>query len=102
MTVEKRALLIAVIGPAIQAIGIAWEALHIALYHLHEPLTARHIIFEPGVLVILVGFAVTVVCLPVALEVTRAQPDDVEIPVLGAETTTETGLAPGQASASGH
>src|SRR5687767_15058183 len=102
MAVGKRALLIAMTGPALQAVGIAWVTLHIFLLHLHDPLMPRHIIFEPGFLVILVGFAVTVICAPLALEVAQARPEEVAIPVLGSEADAETGLKPEQAPAAGH
>ena len=102
METGRRALLIAMIGPAVQAIGIAWEALHILLIHFHDPLTPRHIIFEPGFLVILAGFAVTVICTPLALEVARASLDEVAIPILGSEADAETGLAQEQAPAACH
>jgi hypothetical protein len=64
-----------------QAVGIAWEASHIALSHLHNPILARHLLFEPGLLVVFVGFLVTVFCVPVALEVAVAAEEDVRIPV---------------------
>jgi hypothetical protein len=81
MSPERRALLIGFIGPALQAVGLTWQALHLFVAHWSETLTARHLIYEPGVLLMIVGFFVSLVCLPVALDVVRASETDVEIPV---------------------
>lgn len=76
MPAERRALLIGLLGPAIQAIGFAWEAAHLFVHHLHAPADPRHLFFEGGVLLIGVGFLVSVVLVPVAIEVARASPAD--------------------------
>ena len=89
MSVQQRALLIGLAGPAVQAAGIVWELAHLAYFHLHEPLSVRHIIFEPGFLLIFVGFLVSLVCIPVALEVATATPEDVELPLLGEQAGLE-------------
>jgi hypothetical protein len=81
MSVQRRALLIAYLGPAIQALGLAWEALHLLFAHWDVPLTARHLMYDPAVLLIVAGFLVSLVCAPVALEVARAHEADVEIPL---------------------
>jgi hypothetical protein len=81
MSVQTRALIIGMTGPAIQAIGIVWEVAHILAYHLNAPLSARHIAFEPGFLLVFVGFLLALVCVPAAIEVARATPAEVEIPV---------------------
>ena len=93
MAVQKRARVIALIGPVIQAVGILWESVHIVLHHWNTPLAARHVLFEPGVLVVLVGFFITLVCLPVALEVARATEAELAIPVY----SPEPGQAPQEA-----
>jgi hypothetical protein len=81
MPVQRRAYIIGLIGPLLQAIGLAWQALHITIAHWSVPLTARHLMYEPGVLLIVVGFVVSVVCIPVAIEVGRASEQELEIPV---------------------
>lgn len=93
---KTRALLIAMCGPAIQIAGIAWEALNIAAYHLHSPLSARHIIFDPAFLMIFVGLLVTLFCVPVALEVVTATESDISLPVFDHErvASDERKLAP--------
>jgi hypothetical protein len=81
MSVQRRALFIASFGPALQAIGLAWEALHLLVTHWNTPLTSRHLLYDPAVLLIVVGFFAALICLPVALEVARASEGEVEIPV---------------------
>jgi len=69
------------IGPATQMIGLAWEGLHVAIVHWSVPLSARHLVYEPAVLLIIVGFLISLVCVPVAIEVAQARAEDVEIPL---------------------
>lgn len=83
MSVRNRALAVGLAGAAIQAIGITWTVLHLLIVHVHEPLTTRHIVFETPFLLIFVGFLVSVVCIPVAIEITRASEADVSLPLLG-------------------
>ena len=83
MSVRKRALIIGLLGPATQAAGVAWEAGHLVSVHLHDALTPRHIVFEPGFLLIILGLLVTIVCVPVAIEVAASSEEDVAVPALG-------------------
>jgi hypothetical protein len=83
MSVEKRALLIGMAGPAIQAAGFVMESAHLLVRHFHGAFPLRQMAFEPGILMIVVGFFVGVVCIPLAIEVARAAPEDLEIPVFG-------------------
>ena len=80
LPVERRALIIGLLGPAIQALGFIWTALHLLIVHWSEPFGPRHLVYEPGVLLIVIGFAISVVCVPVAMEVVRASEEDVDIP----------------------
>jgi hypothetical protein len=80
MSVKKRALIVGLAGPAIQAAGIAWTIAHLLLSHLHDPLTPRHVVFDAPFLLIFVGFLVSLVCIPVALEVAQASEEDVAMP----------------------
>ena len=91
MRVERRALFIGLMGPAIQACGFLWEIAHIVISHWSEPLSARHLLYEPAILVIFVGFMLTLLCVPVSLDVVRAKEADVAIPVFEPETQ----VAPG-------
>jgi hypothetical protein len=81
MRVEQRALLIAMLGPAIQVVGLVWEAVHLLTAHLHDPLDPRHLVLEAPVLIVLAGLMVSIVCIPVALEVAASAPEDVEVHV---------------------
>ena len=83
MSIQRRALLIGMTGPGLQAIGLLWEVAHILVIHLHTPIAARHILFEPGFLLMFVGFVLSIVCVPVAIELARASEADVVIPVFG-------------------
>lgn len=94
MSVKRRALLIGLAGPAIQAAGIVWTIAHLLLSHLHDPLTARHIVFETPFLIIFVGFLISLVCIPVAIEVAQASLEDVAIPVFQTENETAGQLEP--------
>jgi len=85
MSVRRRALLIGFLGPAIQAVGIGWEVLHVLVSHWSEPLSARHFLYEPPFLLVIVGFLVAAVCLPVAIEVAQASEEEVAIPVYSPE-----------------
>lgn len=89
MSVQRRALVIAFFGPALQAFGLAWEALHLLVAHWDTPLTARHLMYDPAVLLIVVGFFAALICLPVALEVTRASENEVQIPLYEAPPSAE-------------
>lgn len=89
LPVAQRALIIGLMGPAIQALGFLWTALHLLVIHWGDSFGPRHIIYEPGVLLIVVGFALSIACVPVALEVARASEEDVEIPVYRPETGSD-------------
>ena len=81
MSVQRRALVIAFFGPALQAVGLTWEVLHLLVAHWSTPLTARHLMYDPAILLIVVGFFASIACVPVALEVARASEDEVDIPL---------------------
>jgi hypothetical protein len=76
-------------GPTIQAIGFAWETVHLFTAHTGFNVNARHLLFEPAVLVIVVGFLLSLVCVPTALEVARARSHELDLPHLGAEEDAE-------------
>jgi len=83
LAARERALLIAISGPAIQLVGLAWEGAHFLISHLDTQLSVRHLVFEPGVLLMAVGLLVSIVAAPLATEVARAAPEELEIPVFG-------------------
>lgn len=65
----------------VQAIGLAWTGFHLAFSHWSDPMTSRHLMYEPGVLLIIVGFLITIAAIPVAQQVAQASDEDVQIPV---------------------
>ena len=96
MPVRRRAYVIGLLGTAIQAIGLAWQALHVAIVHWSTPLSARHLMYEPAVLLVIVGFLVSLLCVPVAIEVSQASEEELSIPVYEPEPQA------GQASRAGY
>ncbi len=89
MSVQRRALLIALAGPALQALGLVWGAVHLLVAHWNTSLTARHLMYDPAIFLIVVGFLASLICLPLALEVARASESEVEIPVDEAHPSQE-------------
>src|SRR5688572_29052620 len=81
MAFQRRALLIGLMGPALQGLGLAWLAVHMLWMHWGGTFTARHLLYEPGALIAVAGLVVTFVCVPLAIEVGRANEEDLEIPV---------------------
>jgi hypothetical protein len=78
MSMQRRALMIGLMGPIIQTVGLIWALLKAAFFSPPE-LTFRYLIFDPPHLMIAVGVAVSVVAIPVVIDVARAAPKDVEI-----------------------
>jgi hypothetical protein len=81
MAVQRRALLIGLMGPALQGFGLMWLALHMVFAHWSGSFTARHLLYEPGALIAVAGLAVTVICVPLAIEVARAAEPELAIPI---------------------
>ncbi len=82
MSAQTRALLIAMLGPVLQAFGVAWDLLdHGVFPSAHaEQITLAHILTGPAHLMMATGFAVAVVCIPLALRVAVSPPEDFERP----------------------
>lgn len=78
MSTKTRALLIAMLGPALSALGAVWVLANV-LIDTGRELTLRYVIFDPGHLVIAAGVMVSVVSIPVAFQVAAAAPEDVEL-----------------------
>lgn len=79
MSNETRAALIGLLGPAISASGLVWVVLKPVISGAPE-MTFRYLIFDPGHLLIAAGILVTAICLPVALQVVTAGPEEVTLP----------------------
>lgn len=91
MPQQMRALLIGIFGPVLQLIGVLWDLLEHGVF-AHEELTDitfLHLVSGPAHLIMATGFLVAVVCIPVALQVAAARPEELaerpEEPELEAE-----------------
>ena len=78
MSTHMRAALIAMLGPAVSVLGIAWVLAN-ALIDTGRELSLRYVAFDSGHLVITAGIIISVICIPVAREVAAAEPEDVEL-----------------------
>ena len=78
MSTQARATVIAMLGPLVQGTGLLWM-LGDALLNPGRELTLRYVLFDPGHLMVAVGLALTVICLPIAFQVATAEPDDLEL-----------------------
>jgi hypothetical protein len=82
------------LGPALQAAGVAWDLLEHGVLARGEigQLTFGHIISGPAHLMMATGFAVSVICIPLALQVAIAKPEELE-DVAEPETGMTLGMA---------
>jgi len=85
MAIQRRSLLIGLLGPAIQGLGLAWLAVHMFWMHWRASFTARHLLYEPGALIAVAGLVITIICVPLAIEVGCASAEDLEIPLFEPE-----------------
>ena len=92
MSAQVRALLIGILGPSIGGIGLAWV---FARSLIVDPggSTFRSFLFDAPHLLLAVGIVVSFVCLPVAVEVALASPEDAEIPIFEADEESEQEIA---------
>jgi len=77
MSTRARAIAIGMFGPFVQGVGLLWVLAN-ALLDSGRGLSLR-VIFDPAHLVVFVGMLLSLVCLPIALEVAAAAPEDVEL-----------------------
>ncbi len=75
MSPQRRALIIALLGPAIDAVGLI--LMLGAAAGGNTPDSFRQVIFDPAILILIVGVLVSVVTLPVALAVYGATAEEV-------------------------
>ncbi len=93
MSTETRALIIAMLGPALSILGALWVLANV-LIDTGRELTFRYVIFDPGHLVIVAGILVTIVSIPVAFQVAAAEPEEVELEVFEPEPAKQRSEAP--------
>jgi hypothetical protein len=79
---QLRALLIGMLGPALQAAGVVWDLLEHGVFARGEigSLTLEHIITGPAHLMMATGLALSAICIPIALQVAAASPEDLARP----------------------
>lgn len=70
------------LGPALQAVGVAWDLLEHGVFASGElgHITMEHLISGPAHLMMATGFMVSIVCIPIALQVASARPEELELP----------------------
>jgi len=75
---QVRALLIGLIGPLLQAAGVTWDLLDHGLFSPGglEQVTFQHIVSGPAHLMMGVGLMLSVVCIPIVVQVAAARPED--------------------------
>ena len=95
MSTQTRALIIAMLGPALSILGVLWVLANL-LIDTGRELTFRYVIFDPGHLVIVAGILVTIVSIPVAFQVAVAEPEDVELEVPEPEQAQQPSEAPAE------
>ena len=95
MSTQERALLIALLGPAISILGVV-SVLANVLIDTGRELTFRYIIFDPGHLTIAAGIMVSIVSIPVAFEVAAAEAEDVELDLFEPEQAEQPSGAPAE------
>ncbi len=93
MSTQTRALLIGLLGPALQTLGLLWIVIDVAIDSGKE-LTSRYVVFDPGHLVIAVGILVSAVCIPVAFQTAAAASVDVELETFKVEIVQESSEIP--------
>src|SRR3972149_5305705 len=88
MSTRARAIAIGMFGPFVQGAGLLWVLAN-ALLDSGRGLSFRYVSFDPAHLVIFVGILLSVVCLPIALEVAAAAPEDVELELFEPEAVSQ-------------
>jgi hypothetical protein len=78
MSTRARAIIIGMLGPLVQGAGLLWVLAN-ALLDSGRGFSLSYVSFDPAHLVVFVGMLLSVVCLPIALEVAAAAPEDVEL-----------------------
>ncbi len=89
MSSRTRATVIGLLGPGISALGILWTLLRAALDSTPEKANLRFFLFDSPHLVVAIGVAVSVLCLPVAIHVALSRTEEVTIPVFDADLVAE-------------
>ena len=95
MSAQARALLIALLGPALSILGVVWVLANVLIDSGRE-LTFRYVIFDPGHLTIAAGIMVSIVAIPVAFEVAAAEAEELELDLFESERAEQPSGAPAE------
>ena len=88
MSTRARAIAIGMFGPFVQGVGLLWVLAN-AQFNSGSYLSLSFVMFDPPHLVVFVGMLLSAVCLPVALEVAAAAPEDVELQLFEPEAGSQ-------------
>ncbi len=99
MSSRARATAIGMLGPSITLIGLIWIVLDALFDPTPEAANLRYFLFDSPHMIIAVGTIVSAVCVPIAIQVARAQPEELELPDFEAELAEETPTGDEPASA---
>lgn len=69
-----RALFVGMMGPLLQSLGVVWDLLSHA-FETHDEtheVTLNHVLFAPEHLVIAAGFLITLVCIPLTIQMVQS------------------------------
>ena len=89
MSSRARATAIGILGPAISLVGLIWIVLDALLDPTPEATNFRYFLFNSPHMMIAVGTVVSALCVPIAIQVARAQPEELELPDFEAELAEE-------------
>ena len=89
MSSPARATAIGMLGPAISLVGLIWIVLDALLDPTPEAASFRYFLFNSPHMMIAVGTVVSALCVPIAIQVARAQPEELELPDFEAELAEE-------------
>ncbi len=89
MSSRARAIAIGMLGPAICFVGLIWIVLDALLDPTPEAANFRYFLFDSPHLMIAVGTIVSAICLPISIQVARAQPEELELPDFEAQLAEE-------------
>ena len=80
MSSPARATAIGMLGPAISLVGLIWIVLDALLDPTPEAANFRYFLFNSPHMMIAVGTVVSALCVPIAIQVARARPEELELP----------------------
>ncbi len=77
------------LGPGISLAGLVWIVLEALFDPTPEAANFRYFLFDSPHLMIAVGALVSLVCVPISVQVARAEPEELELPDFEAQFAGE-------------